>query len=70
MNFIDSVGVKLLIEIFKDMKKRNIHLYLSECRYDVRYTLDSMDFYGNTDGRIIYVSTHDAVMAILIEIQN
>ncbi|CAF3504424.1 unnamed protein product [Rotaria socialis] len=70
MNFIDSVGVKLLIEIYKDMKKRNIHLYLTECRYDVRYTLDSMKFYEHTDGCIIYVSTSDAVTAILAEIQN
>ncbi|CAF4075187.1 unnamed protein product [Rotaria magnacalcarata] len=70
MNFVDSVGVKLLIEIYKDMKKRNIHLYLSECRYDVRYTLDSMKFYEHTDGCIIYVSTSDAVIAILAEIQN
>ncbi|CAF3613631.1 unnamed protein product [Rotaria sp. Silwood1] len=31
-NFIDTVGVKLLIEIYNDLKKRDIKLYLSECR--------------------------------------
>ncbi|CAF2617941.1 unnamed protein product [Rotaria sp. Silwood2] len=31
-NFIDTVGVKLLIEIYNDLKKRDIQLYLSECR--------------------------------------
>ncbi|CAF1544697.1 unnamed protein product, partial [Adineta steineri] len=31
-NFIDTVGVKLLIEIFNDLKRRGIVLYLSECR--------------------------------------
>ncbi len=29
-----------------------------------------MDFYGKTDDRIIYVSTHGAVMDILIDLQN
>jgi len=29
-----------------------------------------MDFYGKTDHRIIYVSTHGAVMASLTEIKN
>ncbi len=37
---------------------------------DVRYTLDLMDFYGKTDARIVYVSTHGAVMAIMAEMQN
>ncbi|CAF1253318.1 unnamed protein product [Adineta steineri] len=62
-NYIDTVGVKLLIHIFNDLKKRGITLYLSECRYEVRHTLDSMKFYEKTEFHIIYVTTHDAVMS-------
>ncbi|CAF1291273.1 unnamed protein product [Adineta steineri] len=62
-NYIDTVGVKLLIQIFNDLKKRGITLYLSECRYEVRHTLDSMKFYEKTEFHIIYVTTHDAVMS-------
>ncbi|CAF4850408.1 unnamed protein product [Rotaria sp. Silwood1] len=63
-NFIDTVGVKLLIEIYNDLKKRDIKLYLSECRYDVQHTLELMNFYEKTAPSIIYVTTHDAVMFI------
>ncbi|CAF4550214.1 unnamed protein product, partial [Rotaria magnacalcarata] len=31
-NFIDSVGAKTLIEVFTDLQKRRIQLYLSECQ--------------------------------------
>ncbi|CAF3881784.1 unnamed protein product [Adineta steineri] len=69
-NFIDTVGVKLLIEIYNDLKKRNIQLYLSECRYGVRRTLELMNFYGKTAPNIIYITTHYAVMSIRTESDN
>ncbi|CAF0892199.1 unnamed protein product [Adineta ricciae] len=61
-NYIDTVGAKLLIQIFNDLKKRGIQLYLTECRYEVRHTLDIMKFYEKTELHTIYVTTHDAVM--------
>ncbi|CAF3416321.1 unnamed protein product [Rotaria sp. Silwood1] len=64
-NYIDTVGVKLLIQIFNDLKKRGIKLYLSECRFEVRHVLDIMKFYENTECCIIYVTTHSAVMAAI-----
>ncbi|CAF0827107.1 unnamed protein product [Adineta steineri] len=66
-NFIDTVGVKLLIQIYHDLKKRGIRLCLSECRYDVRRTLELMNFYDKTSSDIIYVTTHHAVTAMKIE---
>ncbi|CAF1523419.1 unnamed protein product, partial [Adineta steineri] len=69
-NYIDTVGVKLLIQIFNDLKKRGITLYLSECRYEVRHTLDSMKFYEKTEFHIIYVTTHDAVMSAVKALNN
>ncbi|CAF4436216.1 unnamed protein product, partial [Adineta steineri] len=69
-NFIDTVGVKLLIEIYNDLKKRNIQLYLSECRYGVRRTLELMNFYEKTAPNIIYITTHYAVMSIRTESDN
>ncbi|CAF1961203.1 unnamed protein product [Rotaria magnacalcarata] len=61
-NYIDTVGVKLLIQVYKDLKKRGITLYLSECRFEVRHVLDVMKFYEKTELYIIYVTTHNAVM--------
>ncbi|CAF1059628.1 unnamed protein product [Rotaria sordida] len=69
-NFIDTVGVKVLIEIYNDLKKRGIQLYLSECRYGVRHTFELMNFCEKTAPNIIYVTTHDAVMFIRAQSNN
>ncbi|CAF1228653.1 unnamed protein product [Rotaria sordida] len=70
LNFIDTVGVKLLIEIYNDLKKRGILLYLSECRSDVRRTLELMNFYEKTAPGTIYVTTHHAVTAMKAKLDN
>ncbi|UJR30412.1 hypothetical protein I4U23_017947 [Adineta vaga] len=69
-NYIDTVGAKLLIHIFNDLKKRNIKLYLTDCRYEVRHTLDVMKFYEKTELHTIYVTTHDAVVAAIAELNH
>ncbi|CAF1641455.1 unnamed protein product [Adineta ricciae] len=69
-NYIDTVGVKLLIEIYKELKKRGIQLYLSECRSEVRHILDEMQFYKKTDSGSIYLTTHGAVMAAKYHLDN
>ncbi|CAF3556212.1 unnamed protein product [Rotaria sordida] len=69
-NYIDTVGVKLLIQIFHDLKKRGITLYLSECRLEVRHTFDVMKFYEQTESDTVYVTTHSAVMAARNALNN
>ncbi|CAM4824427.1 unnamed protein product [Rotaria magnacalcarata] len=69
-NFIDSVGAKTLIEVFTDLQKRRIQLYLSECQSSVRTTLERMDFYVKTSNTIIYMSTKDAVSVVQMEIEK
>ncbi|CAF1536595.1 unnamed protein product, partial [Didymodactylos carnosus] len=60
-NFIDTTGVKLLIQLYNDLKKRNINLYLCECRSEIRRTLELMKFSEKTDPDIMFVTTNDAV---------
>ncbi|UJR16211.1 hypothetical protein I4U23_003121 [Adineta vaga] len=60
-NYIDTVGVKLLVDIFNDLQKRDIVFYLSECRFEIRHTFDAMKFYEKIGFHKIYVTTHDAV---------
>ncbi|CAF1109888.1 unnamed protein product [Adineta ricciae] len=62
-NYIDTVGVKLLVDIFHDLNKRGIVFFLSECRFEVRQKFDAMKFYEKIDFHKIYVTTHDAVEA-------
>lgn len=69
-NYIDTVGVKLLVELYNNLKKRGITLYLSECRFEVRQTFDVMKFYQKTDIHMVYVTTQDAVTTALRELSR
>lgn len=62
INDIDTAGVKMLLELRRDLKKGNVTLYLAMCKAAVRDVLKRGGFYNDEGTKYLFVSLHDAVV--------
>jgi high affinity sulfate transporter 1 len=62
INDIDTAGVKMLLELRRDLKKENVTLYLAMCKAAVRDVLKRGGFYDDEGTKFLFVSLHDAVV--------
>eukprot|EP00127_Corallochytrium_limacisporum_P000286 Clim_evm1s10 gene=Clim_evmTU1s10 len=63
VNDIDTAGVKMMVELQEELRRRQVTLYLAVCKSTVRDVLLRCGFYDNEDNLShIFVSLHDAVV--------
>mmetsp|Transcript_45184 Transcript_45184/g.110041 ORF Transcript_45184/g.110041 Transcript_45184/m.110041 type:complete len:483 (-) Transcript_45184:2957-4405(-) len=62
INDVDTAGVKMLLELRRDLKKENVTLYLAMCKAAVRDVLKRGGFYDDEGTKYLFVSLHDAIV--------
>nr|XP_033814421.1 prestin isoform X2 [Geotrypetes seraphini] len=64
VNFIDSVGAKMLISIIKEYKEVDVSIYIAGCSGPVMEDLNRLNFFEKVSKRdLIFQSLHDAVLS-------
>uniref|UniRef100_A0A673HGW5 Solute carrier family 26 member 6-like n=1 Tax=Sinocyclocheilus rhinocerous TaxID=307959 RepID=A0A673HGW5_9TELE len=63
VNFLDTVGVKTLRNIYKDYGEAGVQVYLCGCQRGVVESMEKGDFFSETVTKsILFSSVHDAVL--------
>ncbi|XP_067251148.1 solute carrier family 26 member 6 isoform X2 [Chanodichthys erythropterus] len=63
VNFLDTVGVKTLRNIYKDYGEAGVQVYLSGCQRGVVESMENGDFFSEKLTKsILFSSVHDAVL--------
>ncbi|XP_078399370.1 solute carrier family 26 member 6 [Cetorhinus maximus] len=63
VNFVDSVCIKILRNIFRDFKEVEIDVYLSGCHWAIVQQFEQGGFFGkNISKSQLFTTVHDAVM--------
>ncbi|XP_056628608.1 solute carrier family 26 member 6 [Triplophysa dalaica] len=63
VNFLDTVGVKTLRNIYKDYGEAGVEVYLCGCQRDVVESMEKGDFFNEKVTKsILFSSVHDAVL--------
>ena len=62
INDIDTAGVKMLLELRRDLKKENVTLYLAMAKAAVRDVLKRGGYYDDEGTKYLFVSLHDAIV--------
>ncbi|XP_078677055.1 prestin-like isoform X1 [Branchiostoma floridae x Branchiostoma belcheri] len=62
INFVDSVGMNTLIQVYKDYKSIGVNFLLAHVNPDIRTQMQSCDYFEKVGGQRLFVSVHDAVL--------
>ncbi|XP_066283849.1 prestin-like [Branchiostoma lanceolatum] len=62
INFVDSVGMNTLIQVYKDYKSIGVNFFLAHVNPDIRVQMTSCDYFEKVGGQKLFVSVHDAVL--------
>ncbi|XP_078065980.1 solute carrier family 26 member 6 [Mustelus asterias] len=63
VNFVDSVCIKILRNIFRDFKEVEVDVYLSGCHWAIIQQFEQGGFFGkNISKSQLFTTVHDAVM--------
>eukprot|EP00127_Corallochytrium_limacisporum_P006576 Clim_evm5s231 gene=Clim_evmTU5s231 len=65
VNDIDTAGVKMMVELQNELRRRHVMLYLAVCKGNVRDVLRRGGFYDhqeNENVKYMFVTLHDAVV--------
>ncbi|XP_035677634.1 sulfate transporter-like isoform X1 [Branchiostoma floridae] len=62
INFVDSVGMNTLIQVYKDYKSIDVNFLLAHVNPDIRVQMQSCDYFEKVGGQKLFVSVHDAVL--------
>ncbi|XP_025107659.1 solute carrier family 26 member 6-like isoform X3 [Pomacea canaliculata] len=61
INYVDSVGVKVLQQVVTELKTYSVNVFLANCKAAVREMFEKTDFYRTSDKQCLFLSVHDAV---------
>ncbi|XP_067908118.1 solute carrier family 26 member 6-like isoform X1 [Heterodontus francisci] len=68
VNFVDSVCIKILRNIFRDYKEIEVDVYLSGCHWAIVQQFEQGEFFGkNISKSQLFTTVHDAVMYCMMK---